>query len=324
MAPPPPASCRLYVILARNGRSAVVFRRGPSRHVAILKWWLDTDTVELGQWFRGRIYERRCDLSPDGELLVYFAAKYRAPLDTWTAVSRPPFLTALALWPNGSAWGGGGLFASPRSLGLNHRADKMLTVADLVAPRHLKVTRYADYAGHGEDNPICFNRMTRDGWRCIAPGSASTYSRSGPEHWTFLEPEQYERAQPRHPPRHKTRTGAPPILLRRELLGIGVKNGAWYRERFSLCSANGDARPIANCEWADWDATGDLLFAARGRLYRLSAHAATPQTADPVAAAHVVADLGSLIFELIDTPEAARKWPTSNSPSLHGRSIPAA
>jgi hypothetical protein len=62
-----------------------------------------------------------CDLSPDGELLVYFATSYLKPLRTWTAVSRPPYLTALALWPKGDAWGGGGLFRDNRTLQLNCR-----------------------------------------------------------------------------------------------------------------------------------------------------------------------------------------------------------
>jgi hypothetical protein len=68
-------SCRLYVILARAAPIAVIFRRGPSRWVQIVKWSTNTDTFEEGQWFHGRIYERRCDLSPDGRLLVYFAQK---------------------------------------------------------------------------------------------------------------------------------------------------------------------------------------------------------------------------------------------------------
>jgi hypothetical protein len=85
----------------------------------------------MGQWFKGRIYERRCDLAPSGEKLIYFAAKYRSPLYTWTAVSRPPFLTALLLWPKGDAWG------EPSGI----------------------------YAGRGEDDPILSQRLLRDGWK---------------------------------------------------------------------------------------------------------------------------------------------------------------
>lgn len=91
--------CRLFVLTARASRKAVIFRRGPSRHVAVISWDLARDTFTVGQWFTGRIYERRCDLSPDGEMLVYFAAGWRRQPFTWTAISRPPFLTALALWP---------------------------------------------------------------------------------------------------------------------------------------------------------------------------------------------------------------------------------
>ncbi|EGF90901.1 hypothetical protein ABI_23130 [Asticcacaulis biprosthecium C19] len=91
-------TARLFAIIARQTRKAVVFRRGPSRTVLLLTWDLESDTLTAGQWFKGRIYERRCDLSPDGELLCYFAAKHHGRPGTWTAISRPPYLKALALW----------------------------------------------------------------------------------------------------------------------------------------------------------------------------------------------------------------------------------
>ena len=40
----------------------VVIRRGPSKSVATLLWKSKTDQFQLGQWFKGRIYERRSDL----------------------------------------------------------------------------------------------------------------------------------------------------------------------------------------------------------------------------------------------------------------------
>ena len=70
----PPA--RLHAILARRGSYAVVFRRGPSDKVAVIGWDRRNDVFTLGQWFRGRIYPLRSDLSPKGEYLIYFAAKY--------------------------------------------------------------------------------------------------------------------------------------------------------------------------------------------------------------------------------------------------------
>ena len=77
--PPERIPARLHVILAREASKAVVFRRGPSDQVCTLGWNLETDTFTMGQWLKGRIYEYRSDLSPDGELMIYFATDYRHP-----------------------------------------------------------------------------------------------------------------------------------------------------------------------------------------------------------------------------------------------------
>ena len=56
----PPA--RLFVILAREAPVGVIFRRGPAGQTLLIKWDTAHDTFEYGQWLKGRIYERRCDL----------------------------------------------------------------------------------------------------------------------------------------------------------------------------------------------------------------------------------------------------------------------
>ncbi len=109
------AATRLSVLLARKSPMAVIFRRGPSKSVAVISWDTERDEFRLGQWLKGRIYEHRCDLSPSGQKLIYFAANHRNPMRTWTAVSRPPFLTALLLWPKGDTWDGGGSFENERT-----------------------------------------------------------------------------------------------------------------------------------------------------------------------------------------------------------------
>jgi hypothetical protein len=124
MAPP----CRLFVIPARDAPVAAVLRRGPSRWCQVIRWDTERDEFTDGAWFKGRIYEERCDLSPDGELFVYFCHGGRSRpgyTDSWTAVSRLPWLFALALWPSGTTYGGGGRFADKRSLILrNGKHDK--------------------------------------------------------------------------------------------------------------------------------------------------------------------------------------------------------
>jgi hypothetical protein len=104
---------RLFVIMAAVAPVAVVIRRGPSAWSQLTLWNTATDAFTEGAWFRGRIYAEKCDLSPDGKLFVYAALKGG---DSWTAVSRPPWLEALALWPMGTTYGGGGRFADDRRL----------------------------------------------------------------------------------------------------------------------------------------------------------------------------------------------------------------
>src|SRR4026207_1894230 len=66
------APCRLFVYLAREAPVGVVLRRGPSDWVRLSVWHTDTDSVEHGQWMKGRVYERRSDVSADGSLFVAF------------------------------------------------------------------------------------------------------------------------------------------------------------------------------------------------------------------------------------------------------------
>ena len=91
-------------------------RRGPSKWWNLTLWETERDRFTSGQWFRGHVYPCKCDLSPDGQLFSYFAGKFsgrardRSYDDTWAAISRPPYFTALALWPVGDTWGGQTMF----------------------------------------------------------------------------------------------------------------------------------------------------------------------------------------------------------------------
>ncbi len=111
---------RLFVIVARAARFALVLRRGPSAWCHLIAWETTRDAFAHGAWFHGRIYEEKCDLSPDGKLFVYAAHQgsrgRTSYTSSWTAVSRPPWLHALALWPMGTTYGGGGRFVDDRHL----------------------------------------------------------------------------------------------------------------------------------------------------------------------------------------------------------------
>ena len=44
---------RLYVLVARQARRAVVFRRGPSKQVLLLSWDLEREVVRKGDTWGG-------------------------------------------------------------------------------------------------------------------------------------------------------------------------------------------------------------------------------------------------------------------------------
>jgi hypothetical protein len=98
--------CILKGIMASQSPVCVIFRKGPYRLVQVIKWYTDTDRFEEGQWLAGQIDPHTVHLSPNGQLMVYNAEspEYRIhqrrtsnPM-AWTAVSKPPYLTALSIW----------------------------------------------------------------------------------------------------------------------------------------------------------------------------------------------------------------------------------
>lgn len=169
------APCRLFVIPARDAPVAAVLRRGPSNWYQLIRWDTQNDELCDGTWFKGRIYEDRCDLSPDGELFVYFCHGGRSRgdySDSWTAVSRLPWLSALALWPSGTTYGGGGRFAGKRKLILrnggldaphpNH-LPRGLELVDGNADRHVSAgdVKDADWSGFDHERRLIFARAGR-------------------------------------------------------------------------------------------------------------------------------------------------------------------
>jgi hypothetical protein len=245
---------RLFMILARRSPIAVIFRRGPSHWVQLVRWDTEADTFEIGQWFHGRVYERRCDVSPDGSLLIYFAQKIsprtlkdREFTHTWTAISKPPYFTALALWPKGQSWDGGGLFRDNKTVLLNHE-KQVSEPHPSHTPGRLHVILKDCHVGG--DEPIFSERLDRDGWTLKQEWKKE--SRGSPYRFRTSQPEVREKVNGSH--------------LIRMTRSTELDD---YPAEFAVVSRKGSGMTnMVGAVWVDWDQRGRLVFAREGSIFR--------------------------------------------------------
>lgn len=268
---------RLHVLFARSAPVGVIIRRGPSRQVRVILWRTDTDTFEAGQWLKGRIYGERVSLSPDGNLMAYFAMDARAvrtrrakaedgSKGSWIALSRPPYLTALAIWFLGDTWGGYSSFFGNRSLGVSIHYD---LEQDLPIPEGFQISRISRHHDVLKDR----------GWK----------ERS----WAVLMNPRY-----RKPLRNTS------IFLEFE---------PWYRKlglanrksRFWLINSETRQSRELDCQYAEVDPHGRLVVLNEGKVF-----AAAVQE-DLTFAPEEMADLNEMRFQPLPPPDWARQWPES-------------
>lgn len=251
----PTTPCRLFPIFARSAPRAVIFRRGPSDWTRLILWHTDTDEFEPGQWFKGRIFFRRSDMSPDGEKLIYFARKVRKkpPQDedyiySWTAISKPPYYTALALWPKGNTWHGGGLFIDDRTVFLNHKPAKAIPHPDHL-PRDLDVRPNPNATG--EDDPVFSEHLSRDGWQ-VQQEWVLEERRTRGAYFVTIQPEVRVK-------RNNTKRYV--LMLTRRMDDLD------YSEQFDVQDSAG--RSLLDTHgvlWLDWDQRDRLILFRSGKV----------------------------------------------------------
>ena len=267
---------RLHVLLARDAPYAVILRRGPSKTTCSIGWDRRKDTFTTGQWLRGRIYERRSDLSPDGKHLIYFAMNGRWTSETkgsWTAISKAPYLKAITLLGKGDCWHGGGLFRTNTRYWLNDGyGHKPLRISSRITRD--KAWHPANYYG-GECLHVYFNRLQRDGWTLRADltpddDAPTVFDKPAGAGWTLRK---YCHADLDHPE------------------GKGV-----YYDHHALVRA--DSAETIDCpdwEWADLDGKR-LVWTEAGRLH------AAYLTSNGLKTPMVLHDLNDMTFSAIAAP----------------------
>lgn len=225
---------------------AAVLRRGPSDWWQVGKWDLVRFEYEPGAWFHGTLYPQKCDLSPDGRWLMYSAMKQGATWaagDIYEAISRLPWLTALAAWNAGTTYTRG--FHFDPTPGLSQAGDPDVGDATPCVKRYgIRLTR-----------PVQFAVERRRGW--VESADTPPRDRGGP--WDELRQVEMQKPQP----------GAG----RSWVLRVSGAYGAFRslpdaRDPASYFLTRGQQLHVLDgIQWADWDAEGRLLVATTsGRL----------------------------------------------------------
>ena len=259
-----------------------MIRRGPTSWCGVGRWDVATGRYEHGAWLRGRIYPQRCDLSPGGKWLCYFALQPSAKWElgwTYVAVSRLPWLYALAAWRTDGTWTRGAHFADDPAVREIAPPDNGSLPYDLLSAG-MAVTRAATY-----------EVKRRRGW-VEAEGSPP---RAPTDAWDERRAESLRMVKPR-----PASGGA----VRLEVSGgyAAFRSGGFSTNVSYRVVDAGQAVALPGVQWADWARDGRLLVAtAAGQLETRGA--GSWLTADLI-----VADLAHDEPTLTAAPPEAHRW----------------
>ena len=70
----------------------------------------------------------------------HYGSAPRKLMGSWTAISSPPYFSALAIWPSIGRWTGGGAFKSERDLVINESATGMTPIENVAIPPNVRVS----------------------------------------------------------------------------------------------------------------------------------------------------------------------------------------
>jgi hypothetical protein len=278
---------RVFGIVASDATVVGVLRRGPSDWFHVGRWDTERGSYEPGAWVRATIYPQRCDVSPDGRWLSYFmlggAATWAAG-STFVAISKLPWVHALAAWGTDGTWTRGAHFVADRR------------VQELGPPHEGVVDAATLGCGLAVTRPVAYAVERRHGWE-EAPGSPERHdgdpwnerrahrlvmrkSRSGGDHDSSLE----------------LRVRGSYAAFRQGEAGNGSNIAEYELLR------GPEVVPLTGVQWADWDRAGRLIVATiDGHLQTRNVDGNVPTIVDDV-------DLTAFAPDPRPAPPEARRW----------------
>ncbi|MGK7947041.1 MAG: hypothetical protein AB4058_21490 [Microcystaceae cyanobacterium] len=272
-----PFPARLHVLIARHSDKAIIIRRGPSKQTCIIGWDRTSNSYEVSQWLKGRIYERRSDISPYGQYWIYFALNGKWTSDvrgSWTAIARTPWLKAITLWAKGDAWYGGGLFLDDQTYWLNSGLMDELRFDNSQLKRH-ETYQPPNYYG-GECCHVYYNRLQREGWELVERfkkrkwNSETIFEKKLSHHWTLQK-------------------------LCHEQVGSPVGKGCYWDEHL-VYNQEGKLLVMPNWEWAEW-LDDSIYYAEKGCLYQVGL-----KSSDELGDSQLLHDFNDYQFEYRQAP----------------------
>jgi hypothetical protein len=235
---------RIFLLPAKGASHVLIIRRKPSKLFHLIRWNTSTDQLEHGSWFRGKLYPNRCDVSFDGEWMVYLAMGSKG--ETWNGICRLPFLRTYAESENFGTWNGGGYWRDKRTLLLNQWTPQKGTSPFKTMPLNREFG--------SEDLGVFYPRLQRDGWlrrgenygtnRQLKNTNKYMVACDGDDGW-FNQP------TPRHP------------LLSLRYIGY-LEHGYTFCYNLSDHPTIVDDQVTAAC----WDSLGQLIVARQGTVAR--------------------------------------------------------
>ena len=277
---------RLFGIPATRSPVVAVLRRGPSDWSQVSRWDPAAGTFDPGSWIRANLYPQRCDLSPDGQWLAYFTLRGRAEWaagPTYIAISRLPWLTALAAWGTCGTWTRGVHFSEDRG------------VWDVGQPDtgEIEPLRRRYRIGLELTRPASFAVERRRGWTETA--DAPPYDREG---------DLWDERRAARLTLEKSRSGSEPgtrLTVSGWFAAFRSGQPSWAQVRYAVVD-HGERHLLGHVQWADWDAAGRLLVATtEGRLEVRSGPWDAPRVEWSM-------DVSQTRPEPVEPPSIARRW----------------